>query len=196
MNELSHGKQVLVMTLGELAFAVVALPLYWFLVLPKHADGVLPGFVPVVADGVNPVFASLLAIGILAIAMGVVFLAARAFGIERFVTDDFRELVTGFSLVDFAIIYLAAGFGEEFLFRVVLTDVCGLIISSVLFAAIHIAYWRKPLLMLDVFLVAMLFGAFYLCTESLLLCAMVHALYNFLISYLLKSGKIPLESRT
>ena len=90
-------------------------------------------------------------------------------------------------------IYIAAGIGEEFLFRVALVEPLGLVLSSLLFTAIHIAYWSKPLILLYVFVFGMICGALYLYTGSFLLCATAHAVYNFTLSCLMKFGIIKLE---
>ena len=191
MDTRPHWVQVLALTLGELAIAVVALPLYVFLVLPKYEDGMFPGFQPVIAAGVDPLLAVLATLCVVAISVGAIFALVRVFGPERLITDEVKQLVHDYSELDFIPIYLAAGFAEEFLFRVVLIDLCGLIIASLLFTAMHIAYWRRLVLLVSVFALALLLGALYLFTGSLLLCALAHAVYNTLISCFMKRGVLP-----
>ena len=55
------------------------------------------------------------------------------------------------------------------------------------------AYWKKPLLLVDVFLLALLLVALWLYTESLLLCAIAHAAYNLIVSISLKEGVISIQ---
>jgi hypothetical protein len=100
--------------------------------------------------------------------------------------SDMIAMADEFSLRDFIPIYLAAGIGEEALFRAALLEPCGLIVSSLLFTALHIAYWKKPLMLVYVFATGLLFGVLYAFTESLLLCALVHAAFNTLLTLLLK----------
>jgi membrane protease YdiL (CAAX protease family) len=188
MDSREHLKQVILMTAGELAFAVVALPLYALFVLPKYPQGALPGFWPVIADGVSPALGVLAAFAVLGVALAGAVLALRFLGADRFLVDEVNLLVDEFTVLDFIPIYLAAGIGEEFLFRVVFADVLGLAVSAVLFTAVHLAYWKKPLLLVYVFALGLLLGAFYLFTKSLLLCALVHAAYNILVSVFLKRG--------
>jgi len=107
--------------------------------------------------------------------------------------DKIRILVDEFSVLDFIPIYIAAGIGEEFLFRVALVEPLGIVVPALLFAAIHIAYWRKPLILVYVFVFGLLMGALYLYTESFWLCAAAHALYNFLLSCFMKWGIIPID---
>jgi len=190
MDNQPRWVQVLVLTAGELAVALVALPLYVFFVLPAHSGG-YPGFVPVVAQGADPALAVLASLGVLAIALGAAVGLPRALGPEVFETEEMSALIDNFSVADYIPIFVAAGFAEEFLFRVVLLDMFGLIISSIAFAAIHLAYWKRPLLLVDVFALALLLGALYLYTESLLLCATIHAIYNIAVSVFMKNGIIP-----
>ena len=188
-----HRKRVLYLTLGELAFAVVALPLYIFLVLPKHEGEGLVGILPAIPPDVNPVLAIVAAIGVLAASIAVLLVMVRRFGSVQFVTGEMLDLIREFSLLDLVPIYLAAGFSEEYLFRVVGIDLCGLLLASILFVAVHIAYWKKPLLLVEVFIMALLMGVLYLFTRSLLLCALAHFAYNMIVSWLLVSGRVSIE---
>lgn len=193
MDDKPHWMQVLIMTVSELAFLLLGIPLYIFLVLPNHPEGALPGLVPVIAEGVNPALAVLATIGTILAGLGTVLLLVRLFGRERLLVDEVRILVNSYTVVDFIPIYIAAGIGEEFLFRVALVEPFGLVLSSLLFTAIHIAYWRKPLILLYVFVFGLICGTLYLYTGSFLLCATAHAIYNFTLSCLMKFGVIKLE---
>ena len=188
MDTMPHWMKVLIQTAAELAFAIVALPLYVFLVLPKHAEGGLPGFSPVIAQGVNPLLAVVAALGVLVACIVMVFVLVRVFGRERMVPKEVDQLANEFSMLDLVPVYAAAGFAEEFLFRVVCVDLCGIIVASLLFAAIHFAYWKHPLLLADVVIVGLLLGALYAFTQSLLLCALVHFAYNLAVTYFTKTG--------
>ena len=191
MDTRDHMKQVLILTLGELAFAVVALPLYLLFVLPKYPEGALPGIWPLIGEGANPALAVLAALAVLGISLAAAVFLPRVAGADRFLTEEVCKLADEFTVADFVPIYLAAGFAEEFLFRVVLVDATGLVVSALLFAAVHLAYWKKPLLLVDVFALGLLMGALYLFTKSLLLCMLAHALYNILVSVFLQRGIIP-----
>lgn len=186
MDRLSHSQQVLVMTLSELAFLIPAAPLYIFLVMPGRAEGTLPGIVPIIGGplGIGP--SIMLAISIFFVSLGMAALLYRFFGNTHFASNEMMQLVDEFSERDFIPIYLAAGIGEEALFRAALLEPCGLVVSSLLFTALHIAYWRKPLMLAYVFAAGLLFGVLYLFTESLLLCIVVHAAFNTCTSILLK----------
>lgn len=187
MDTVPHWLEVLLWTAGELVFALVAWPLYAFLVLPKYGAGALPGFSPLVTDGVNPVFAAVLAVLVVAAGMGLASLFLEVFGRKRMVTREIAELADGFSMLDLVPVYAAAGFAEEFLFRVVCVDLLGVIVATILFTAAHFSYWKEPILLVDVFVVGLLLGGLYAFTQSLLLCAIAHFAYNMAITRLLRS---------
>ena len=45
--------------------------------------------------------------------------------------------------------------------------------------------------MADVFALALILGALYLFTQSFLICALVHATYNMMVSVFMQRGIIP-----
>ena len=180
--------QVLIQTVAELVFAIIALPLYIFLVLPKHTEGELPGFSPIIAQGANPLLTVTAAIGVFAACIVLVLVLVRVFGRERMVPKEVDQLASEYSMLDLVPVYAAAGFAEEFLFRVVCVDLCGVIVASLLFAAMHFTYWKHPLLLAEVVVVGLLLGALYAFTQSLLLCALVHFAYNLGVTHFTKTG--------
>ena len=188
MDTYPEWKVSLIQAAGELVLALVALPLYIFLVLPKHGEGDLPGFSPIFAEGISPILAVACALAVFVAGIGVGILLVLIFGRDRVITDDVDRLASDYSLLELVPGFAAAGFAEEFLFRVVCVDLCGVIIASILFTAAHFSYWKHPLPMVDVFILGLLFGCLYAFTQSLLLCALVHFLYNLTITHLVKSG--------
>lgn len=188
-----HWVEFLVMVAGELVFAAIALALYFPFVLPKHADGTFPGFSPAILPTANPVLAALATIAAIAVSIGLVALLSRVFGAGQFKIDAVDELLYNYSTLDLVVLYVAAGFSEELLFRVVLQGLFGILAAAILFTAAHAAYWRKPMMLVHVFLVGLVMGLLYMYTGSLLLCAIAHAVYNLAVSLLMKAGKLPLD---
>lgn len=186
MEDLSHGKQVLIMTLSELAFLIPAIPLYVFFVVPNHTAETLPGILPLIGGGATAASSLAAACATLLLALFISVSLYALFGKSHFYNREMLELTKNFTEKDFVPIYLAAGIGEEALFRGALLEPCGLVVSSLLFTLLHIAYWRKPLMLAYVFLTGLLFGALYLYTKSLFLCIVVHFSFNLVVSILLK----------
>ena len=188
MDTTPHWLVVLLHTVGELGFALVALPLYVFLVLPKCADGQLPGFAPVIAEGVEPFLAVACALAVLIAGIAFAFFVVRVRGKMRKAAEKTATSATDYSMLDMAAVYAAAGFGEEFLFRVVCIDLIGPVLATILFTVAHFDYWKQPGLLANVFVIGALLSCLYLFTQSLLLCAVVHFAYNMSIGYLEKQG--------
>lgn len=182
MENAPKHKLILLQVLGELAFVLVALPLYALMVLPHAPEGVLPGLVPAYSAEFGLGKSLILSVGVLVVSLVAIRLAVRFLSPDALITDEVKELAQTFSLYELAPVYLAAGIGEEFLFRVVCVDLLGLLVASVVFALVHVAYWRKPLMLAAVFILALLLGELYILTESFWLCALVHFAYNLLVT--------------
>jgi len=116
--------------------------------------------------------------------------------LRRLVTRIVFELFEGCRLWQLAVVSLAAGFGEEMLFRGFLQTVAveqfglpaGLIAASLLFGLAH------PLSRTYV-VVAAVIGAYlgltFWATQNLLVPSVAHALYDFVALALILSGKRP-----
>ena len=194
MEDKPHWMQVLILALSELIFAVIAIPLYVFLVLPNHPEGELPGIVPPIAAGVSPLVAVLLACGVLALTLALCLTLYKFFGKTHFMSPETIQLAKDYSLGDLAVVYLAAGIGEEFLFRGALVEPCGVVVAALLFTAMHFAYWKKPLVLVYTFVIGLVWGAFYAYVGSLVLCALVHAVYNLAVTAYIKYKVLPNEA--
>lgn len=185
--KLSHKKQLLIFTFGQLPIALVAVLLYWFF-LPEQASGELLGFAPIIAPEADILFSCIAAVVLVVGALALMILLMRAAGPDKLMTDEVQEMADEFSTPELVIIFLIGAFVEEFLFRGAITGIWGLLPGALLFTAAHLAYWKRPLLLLDVFVLGLLLGAFWLMTESLLLCTLIHFAYNLTTMALLKSG--------
>lgn len=186
MRDFPRWVQVLVLTIGELLIGVVGIPLYVRFVMPAHPTEPLPGIIPVLAADVHP--AAAIALGVV-LACGIAalfYLLYRRFGDTHFSSPEANELVASFSIPEMVPIYVAAGIAEEFLFRGVLVDLVGVVIAALLFAALHIPYWKKPMVLAFAFGLGLVLGFYYVYTRSLLLCAILHAAYNLGVSIYLK----------
>lgn len=119
--------------------------------------------------------------------------------IRRFVTARVVPLFEPMSLFELAAISLAAGFGEELLFRGLLQTgiaeqiggpagiVVAIAITSILFGACH---WITPAYAVLATLASVYFGTIFLLTGSLLAPLVTHALYDFLaLLYLTRWSK-------
>ncbi len=107
--------------------------------------------------------------------------------------DIFYMLVLGFIMLFFV------GFGEELMFRVILQRRLqarigiwsGIVLTSVLFAAMHSVYFSYVYL-IYVFIVGMILGIAYHRTKSLGFVALIHGSINFFLFSLLPYGYLRL----
>ena len=194
MEDKPHWMQVLILALSELIFVIIAIPLYMWLVLPNHPEGELPGIIPPVAPGTSPLVAVLLALMAFVVPLALFLTLYKFFGKTHFTSDEMLQLAGNYSLPELVVVYLAAGIGEEFLFRGVLVEPCGVVVAALLFTATHFAYWKKPLVLAYTFAIGLVWGAFYFYAGSLALCAFVHAVYNLVVTAYIKYKVLPSEA--
>ena len=86
------------------------------------------------------------------------------------------------SVLQITILSLAAGFGEEILFRGVMQERFGLLIASAVFALCHAV---TPAYLLLAFALSMYLGWLYQITDDIVVPSLVHAIYDAFILLLL-----------
>lgn len=108
------------------------------------------------------------------------FLLPR-FGIVRSTAKDVQEWLGKRSSGEIAVVALGSGLGEELFFRGWLLNEVGLVISSLVFGAVHLPpnrnwiYWPFFAAILG-----LLLGALCLWTQTLVFAIFLHAFINFL----------------
>ena len=95
------------------------------------------------------------------------------------------RFVRHFSWQQILILSLAAGFAEEMLFRGFLQPLWGILISSIIFAALHAV---SKLYIAVAFLMSVIMGLLYTWTGNLAAPVVAHFVYDFSIMALLKMG--------
>jgi membrane protease YdiL (CAAX protease family) len=116
--------------------------------------------------------------------------------LKRFVETNLAPLFAGVTLPQMALISLAAGLGEELLFRGLLQtavaewagppldDWIGLIVATIVFGACH---WVTTTYFLLAALMGLYFGLLFIVTGDLLIPIVAHGLYDFVaLIYLIK----------
>ncbi|WP_335869757.1 CPBP family intramembrane glutamic endopeptidase [Bacillus sp. 2205SS5-2] len=89
-----------------------------------------------------------------------------------------------------AFLALLIAFCEEWLFRGVLQFNIGWFWASLIFAVIHIRYWRSGFLILNVTLLSFLIGWIFHVTGSLLVTIVMHFLIDFLLGIHIRRNAI------
>jgi membrane protease YdiL (CAAX protease family) len=108
-------------------------------------------------------------------------LMSPIFAFARRLEDALISVIGPISLLTCFVLALASSIGEEFLFRGVIQPELGLVLTSILFAAVHVpierALWPWPIFALGM---GLLLGAFYDWSGSLPGPVAVHFTINFL----------------
>lgn len=90
------------------------------------------------------------------------------------------------SIIQIAIIACGIAFSEEILFRGILQTNFGLIVSSSLFAIIHIRYLFNWFLFLNITVLSFFIGYLYDITENLSVTIFMHFLIDFLLGVIIR----------
>lgn len=101
-----------------------------------------------------------------------------------------RLVADTFSLSFMIVYFLANGFVEELLFRGALQQWLGLLPTAIIFTLVHVSYYKKPLMLLEVFALGLFIGFLYQASRSLWLCTIAHAFYNWMLMWLIKTNRI------
>ena len=137
--------------------------------------------------GVQALCGLLAAIG----AVVLIIIFGAGFGIisfQSFGTDAYGGSKIVISMILGIITFLMVGFGEETVYRAyiqnhivdMIGNKCGLVISALIFAGVHLFTYGKLLDLLDVFLAGIILGYAYILTKSIYLSAVFHFMWDFL----------------
>ena len=105
-----------------------------------------------------------------------------------------RMLIEKFSGFELGLIFFVGALIEEFLFRFLLQSLLGVLLTSIIFALIHVRYIFKKFMLLEVFLLSIILGMAYKMTAMFYVPVVCHFMLNFITALLIKKGFIVLES--
>lgn len=105
-----------------------------------------------------------------------------------------ERLFRDVNVLHIALIALLVSVVEEWVFRGVLQNIVGLFWASLIFAAIHIRYFKKKLYALLIITVSFGFGLLYHWTESIWSVIVAHFLIDFSLGIIIRYGFFGLNS--
>lgn len=111
--------------------------------------------------------------------------------IDMIYDPNVRTLADMYSLRFMAVYFLANAFVEEVLFRGALQYGFGLLPALILFTLAHVSYYKKPVMLIEVFVLGLFIGLLYLGCQSIWICTVCHAFYNWFLMWLIKTDRIP-----
>jgi len=124
-----------------------------------------------------------------------IIIALLSIGLEHFLPahwqDDgelSRKMFTGLSVPSTFLLCLYVGLSEEWLFRGVMQPLLGNGWTSLLFAAIHVRYLRKPILLGSVFGTSLLLGWLFQYSHGLTAPIIAHSLLDFFLALYIRRG--------
>lgn len=134
--------------------------------------------------------------------IAVQFIAWKIFTVDAFDDGGVNRLLLELPAKTLFSMFMIGAFSEELLVRGVvqtgigayLGPVQGVLVTSILFTAMHIRYLKKPVLMSGVFLLSLILCALYSYTSTLWATVYTHFLYNFGAAILAKKYYLPLIS--
>lgn len=173
------------------ALLLVAFGLYWFLVV--RPNGVWIGFWPVAKNNASWFWL----IPGLCVPILVFFIFWKLVPSMDYLYDEnIRTLADIYSLSFMAGYFLLNAFMEEVLFRGALQCSIGLLPTAFLFTLVHISYYKKPLMLAEVFVLGLFFGCLFELTASLWITTIAHAFYNWILMWLIKTERIQYRLNT
>ncbi|MBQ3508402.1 MAG: CPBP family intramembrane metalloprotease [Peptococcaceae bacterium] len=172
----------LVFFLGLLLISSI---IYYFLAV--RPSGQLPGLFPV---SVSPTFFLWLIIGLVFPLLFLYVFLKLLPSMDLIYDPNVRILANMYSLPFMVIYFLANAFVEELLFRGAIQYAFGLFPAVILFTLAHISYYKKPVMLIEVFVLGLFFGLLYTVSQSLWLCTICHGFYNWILMWLIKTDRI------
>ena len=101
-----------------------------------------------------------------------------------------RALAGLYNLPFMAVYFIANAFVEELLFRGAIQYAFGILPAVILFTLAHISYYKKPVMLIEVFVLGLFFGLLYQFCGSLWICTICHGFYNWVLMWLIKTDRI------
>ncbi|WP_298469362.1 type II CAAX endopeptidase family protein [uncultured Psychrobacillus sp.] len=121
---------------------------------------------------------------------------------EKYI-DEMNKSYQDSSVLEIISFMLLAALFEELLFRGIIQNVLFIIVdhrwlaillTSFLFVAFHVQYYKKPLMLLNITVPSLVFGWCYFYTDNLLVPIIVHFILNVSMTLLFKFNKITLKA--
>lgn len=184
-----HLTQKQKLNLAQLGFFLVLLLvsgiIYYFLTV--RPSGEFIGLYPVTFQMTDILW---LVIGLI-VPLAFLFLFLKLLPSMDLIYDpNVRALANMYSLPFMVIYFIANAFVEELLFRGAIQYAFGILPAVILFTLAHISYYKKPVMLLEVFVLGLFFGFFYQLCGSLWICTICHGFYNWMLMWLIKTDRI------
>lgn len=104
--------------------------------------------------------------------------------------ENVRALADMYSLSFMVGYFFINAFMEEVLFRGALQCSIGLLPAAIIFTLVHVSYYKKPLMLVEVFVLGLFIGFLFEMTQSLWITTIAHTFYNWMLMWLIKTDRV------
>ena len=118
--------------------------------------------------------------------MVVLFIFLKIVPMKHMYDHNVRLLADSYDIRFLAFYFIPNGFYEELLFRGTLQPLLGLIPVALIFALVHISYYKKPLVLAETFIQGLVLGVLFQITGSIWITTIAHAVFNTLQTWMIK----------
>ena len=178
-------KHALILTLPVAGMIAIAALIYWLLIVRKQGQAI--GLLPSEIAAADLLWCALALI----CALGVVYIFYKLLPMKYMYDPNVRLLADSYSMKFLTVYFIPNAFYEELIFRGALQPIIGVIPSTLIFTLVHISYYKKPLMLVEVFLQGLILAFLYHLSGSLWITTLAHTAFNTIQTYLIKSNKIP-----
>ena len=180
-----NTKQKLILTLPVIALIVVSGFIYWFMIVRKTDQ-----WTGLLLSELAPTDFLWCLAGIVC-SLGVMFAFIKLIPIRHMYDANVRLLADSFSNKFLALYFIPNAFYEELIFRGALQPIMGIVPAALLFTVVHVAYYKKPVLLAEVFCQGIILGLLFQLTGSVWITTIAHAAFNTLQTWMIKKDIIP-----
>lgn len=93
--------------------------------------------------------------------------------------------------IELLFVFLLGAAIEEFLFRLVIQQQIGIILTSIIFVVVHVRYLKKVFVIIEVFLLSFILGYIFIRTGIIWPSVVSHFTVNYVMAVMAKKGIIP-----
>ena len=166
-------------------FLLISFGAYYFSVV--HKTGIWSGLYPIrwgVKESIWLLIGLFVPIGLFWIFLKLIP------SVDSVYDPNVRMLADSFNLWVMIPYFFVNALAEELLFRGALQNWFGLLPTVVLFTLAHVSYYKRPLLLVEVFVLGIFIGVLYQQSGSLWVCTICHTFYNWVMMWLIKTDRV------
>ena len=179
-----NAKQIALLIIPVLLLIAFSGFIYWLLIYRKEGQ-----FVGLQFNEISFADWGWCALGLIC-SMVVLFVFLKIIPMKHMYNPNVRLLADSFDIRFLALYFIPNGFYEELLFRGTLQPLLGLVPAALIFALVHISYYKKPIVLVETFIQGLVLGVLFQITGSIWVTTVAHAAFNTLQTWMIKEDVI------